>query len=45
VESLKKEQAAANPQAYSQEAQQKIEKKLKDNGISEAELNQEDQQE
>ncbi|MCE8163322.1 MAG: hypothetical protein I3273_03240 [Candidatus Moeniiplasma glomeromycotorum] len=45
VESLKKEKAAENPSEYSQEAKQRIEKKLKNNQIKENELNSENQQE
>ncbi|CAI2161857.1 5528_t:CDS:2 [Funneliformis geosporum] len=45
AENLKKEKATENPQKYSEEAKQKIEKKLKNNEIKEDELNQENQTE
>jgi hypothetical protein len=44
VEKLKKEKANENPQEYSEEAKKRIEEKLKENGIKEDELSQENQQ-
>jgi len=43
IENLKKEKAAKNPQQYSQEAQQRIAKKLAENKVKEEELSEENQ--
>jgi hypothetical protein len=45
IEKLKKQKATENPQEYGNEAQQRIAEKLKNNGVKEEELSDENQKE